>query len=113
MNTTTKSGFAILVLALLVFQPFGKCIARSNTAMPHHCCPAPAGTECTMAGCVYTNTPPDGAAVPSKIGGEQPFLGLVSGGSEDTRVPTYDVVEPESAWFPLNHRFVALHQFLI
>jgi hypothetical protein len=47
------------------------------------------------------------------MGSEQPFALLLSAGPQDTKAPTHDVVEPESAQFLLNHRFIALHQFLI
>src|SRR6188474_2642054 len=113
MKATIKSGFAVLVAALVFLSPVGVCAAMFKTAAApaHHCCPKPAHSTCEKPSCVCVST-------------EAPTLAIQSIGSD-----TEAIVMPVSADLPpvalrrcnatslepssSNHRLVALHQFLI
>ena len=113
MNVTTKFGIAIMVAALLVFQPFSTCLAKPAVAPVHDCCPTPSRAECTMGSCVCKSTDSAAAPIPASTETGQPFAALVAANPREFAVPVHRLAEPEAFQLPLNDRFVVLHQFLI
>jgi hypothetical protein len=113
MNTKTKFGIAMMVLALLVFQPFSNCFATPVIASAHDCCPARIQAECTMASCACKSTDSATAPIPASTETGQPFAALVAANPQEFAVPVHRFAEPEAFHLPLNDRFVVLHQLLI
>ena len=112
MNATTKFGFALLVVALLLFQPIGKCFATAGVATAHECCPAPAQSKCAMSACACASTAPSGAVVLSNT--NDVFVAVVfTAQPQATDVSAPPVPEREPSRRAQTHRFIALHQFLI
>ena len=113
MNVTTKFGIAIVAVALLVFQPFSKCLAKPAVAMAHDCCPTPSKAECTMASCICKSTDSATAPIPATTETAQPFAALATANPHEFAVPVHRLAEPEAFQLPLHDRFVVFHQFLI
>ena len=114
MSATTKFGIALMVLALFVFQPFGRCFATAANAMSHHCCPAPAkAAECKMASCVCETTDSTSAPVPASIDSGQPLTIVSTGPAEDPAFLFRGITEHEQFRPPVTDRIIILHQFLI
>jgi len=115
MDATTKYGFAILVVALLLFNPLGACAAMSKRAVSaaHPCCPAPSQNDCAKPCCVCGSTALRAIAVPSTGDDGQAITAPVSEDTHQTGVPLRHFTGFGSLLFASNHRFVALHQFLI
>ena len=112
MNATTKLSSTVLVLVLLM-SPFGKCFETSGVAMSHECCPAPAGIDCAMPGCVCVSTPHNDAGILPGVDDGTPLTAHVSTTLRETHVPVLHVGEPEQLRLPVAHSFIALHQLLI
>ena len=112
MNASAKFGVAFLVVALLLAQPFGKCLAKSETAMRHEGCTAPVENGCAMPDCACASGIP-GLAVPAGWYDGQPAAVAPSARADEADVPVLEVPEPESLRRAGNHRFLALHQLLI
>jgi hypothetical protein len=113
MNATTKYGFAVLVVALLLFNPLGACAAMSKRAVSHPCCPAPSQNGCAKSSCVCGSTAAKAIAVPSTGGDDQAIAAPVSEDLHQTAVPIRHFTDFGSLLFASNHRFVTLHQFLV
>jgi hypothetical protein len=113
MTATTKFGIALMVLALLVFQPFSKCFGAPSAAMSHDCCPAPSKAECTMASCVCESTASTTTPIPASVNNAQPVAVLVSAAAHELTVSVRSAPERVHFRFALNDRFIVLHQFLI
>lgn len=109
MNATIKYSFAILVIALLI-NPLGACAAMAKAAMSlaHPCCPAP-----SQYGCVCESKAPAPAAALSTGNDSQPTTVPVSGDVYQADIPLHHFTAYGLWFFPSNHLFVALHQFLI
>ena len=113
MNATTKYGFAVLVVALLLFNPLGACAAMSKMAVSHPCCPAPSQNGCAKSSCVCGSTAPRATAVPSTGDDDRAISAPVSEDVHKVAVPLRPVTGFECLLSASNHRFVTLHQFLI
>jgi hypothetical protein len=113
MNATMKDGIAVLVVALLLFNPLGRCASMSTGTVSHPCCPAPGQNHCAKPGCFCGSTAPRPVAVPSTGNDGQT---IAAPASEDVH-PNDLLLRPVTAFASLllasNHRFVTLHQFLI
>jgi hypothetical protein len=112
MNATTKFSSTLLVLALLL-SPFGNCFETSGVATSHECCPAPAGIDCAMPGCVCVSTPHNNAGILPGLDDGTALTAHVSATFGETDVPVLYLAEPERSRLPLAHSFIALHQLLI
>ena len=113
MNATIKSGFAALVAALILFGPVGGCATTFKTAATsaHSCCHTRAHSACEKpsGGCVSTEAPT--VAVQSTGSDTEAIVMPVTEDLPQAELRLCNITrhEPSSS----NHRFVALHQFLI
>jgi hypothetical protein len=112
MNGTSRSVFAILVFSLLLFQPFGKCVAAPAAAVCHECCPAPAKAECELARCVCETAPVTPAAIPQNAD-SGPLMAVVPCANPHAEITAFRLTDLELLRILVSDRFIALHQFLI
>lgn len=118
MNTTTKIGFALLVVTFLLLNPIGACAGNVTVASPpaHPCCPkdqAPVPDECARPGCVCINAKPAAFVVPAKDD-QGPVLAVAE---EEVVLPSqrtaFGTPAIERICFVRDHRFLTFCQLLI
>jgi hypothetical protein len=112
MNTITRLGVALMVVAVLLFPIVGQCFATPAAAMSHKCCQAPPKAKCKMASCCESTTSTS-APVSVGIDNRPPLAALSAAGPTGVAVPAHKLAEPGRLHLPANDRFIVLHQFLI
>lgn len=118
MNAATKIGFALLVIAILLFNPSCAWTGMVETASAAHpCCPTksiPIPDDCAKLDCACMNARPLPNAVTSNDNGGP----LQASPVAETSNAGGEIASLGSSLVPLvtfapQHRFLLFHQFLI